>query len=285
MALDYDTLLATPVAVKHQRYDARDSALYALGVGMGHDHQDVRQLAFVWEKDMRALPTSASTLAWTRFSEIDAGLNYAKLVHAEQRMVIHQPVPSAGAVYSELRVHDVVDRGADRGAMIYWERKLLNEADDSLISTQILSVLARGDGGFGGPERPILPNHELPERTPDAICEMPVSTRSALIYRLTGDLNPLHIDPALARKVGFDGPILHGLGTYGFIGHAVLRQILDYDASRLVELNGRFSAPVYPGDRLEVDLWLDGDIVSLRARAPDRGKVVFDRGFARIVPA
>ncbi|MBA3054965.1 MAG: MaoC family dehydratase [Sphingomonadales bacterium] len=122
----------------------------------------------------------------------------------------------------------------------------------------------------------------VPERQPDLTCDLQVSTRSALIYRLMGDVNPLHIDPVAARKVGFKGPILHGLATYGFVGHALLKSLLDYDASRLLELDGRFSSPVYPGDRLQTDLWVDGDIVSLPVSVPERDAVVFANGRARI---
>lgn len=282
MALNYETLLASPPAIKHQTYEARDSIIYALGVGLGSEHEDERQLRYLWERDLLAMPTSASTLAWTRFADLDIGMTYTKIVHAEQRMVIHKPVPPAGSVTSELRVKDVVDRGAEKGAMIYFERKLIDDSDLSVISTQILSILARGDGGFGGPERPILQSPKLPERKPDLTCNLQVSPRSALIYRLMGDVNPLHIDPAAARKVGFKGPILHGLATYGFVGHALLKSLLDYDPSRLIELDGRFSSPVYPGDRIETDLWVDGEIVSLRVRVPDREVVVFDNGRARI---
>lgn len=282
MALNYETLLASPPAIKHQTYEARDSIIYALGVGLGSEHEDERQLRYLWERDLLAMPTSASTLAWTRFADLDIGMTYTKIVHAEQRMVIHKPVPPAGSVTSELRVKDVVDRGAEKGAMIYFERKLIDDSDQSVISTQILSILARGDGGFGGPERPILQSPKLPERKPDLTCNLQVSPRSALIYRLMGDVNPLHIDPAAARKVGFKGPILHGLATYGFVGHALLKSLLDYDPSRLIELDGRFSSPVYPGDRIETDLWVDGEIVSLRVRVPDREVVVFDNGRARI---
>lgn len=282
MALNYETLLASPPAIKHQTYEARDSIIYALGVGLGSEHEDERQLRYLWERDLLAMPTSASTLAWTRFADLDIGMTYTKIVHAEQRMVIHKPVPPAGSVTSELRVKDVVDRGAEKGAMIYFERKLIDDSDQSVISTQILSILARGDGGFGGPERPILQSPKLPERKPDLTCSLQVSPRSALIYRLMGDVNPLHIDPAAARKVGFKGPILHGLATYGFVGHALLKSLLDYDPSRLIELDGRFSSPVYPGDRIETDLWVDGEIVSLRVRVPDREVVVFDNGRARI---
>lgn len=282
MALNYETLLASPPAIKHQAYEARDSIIYALGVGLGAEHEDERQLRYLWERDLLALPTSASTLAWTRFADLDIGMTYTKIVHAEQRMVIHKPVPPTGSVTSELRVKDVVDRGEAKGAMIYFERKLIDDSDKSVISTQILSILARGDGGFGGPDRPSLPSHKVPERQPDLTCDLQVSTRSALIYRLMGDVNPLHIDPVAARKVGFKGPILHGLATYGFVGHALLKSLLDYDASRLLELDGRFSSPVYPGDRLQTDLWVDGDIVSLRVSVPDRDAVVFANGRARI---
>ena len=283
--LPYDELLALPPIIKQQTYEARDSIIYALGVGLGAEHDDERQLRFLWERDLLAMPTSASTLAWTRFADVDIGMTYAKVVHAEQRMVIHKSMPAAGTVTSEMRVKDVVDRGADRGAMLYFERKLIDNADASVISTQILSLLARGDGGFGGPERPSLPAHKVPERASDLTCELQVSTRSALIYRLMGDVNPLHIDPVAARKVGFKGPILHGLATYGFVGHALLKSLLDYDPARLLELDGKFSSPVYPGDRLVTELWVDGDAVSLRVRVPDRDVVVFDNGRAKISAA
>ncbi|MBA3054966.1 MAG: hypothetical protein FP826_08535 [Sphingomonadales bacterium] len=143
MALNYETLLASPPAIKHQAYEARDSIIYALGVGLGAEHEDERQLRYLWERDLLALPTSASTLAWTRFADLDIGMTYTKIVHAEQRMVIHKPVPPTGSVTSELRVKDVVDRGEAKGAMIYFERKLIDDSDKSVISTQILSILAR----------------------------------------------------------------------------------------------------------------------------------------------
>lgn len=282
MTLDYDRMLAAPPVRTEQTYVARDTIIYALAVGLAMDPTDERQLPFVWEQKLQTLPTWASTLAWKRFSELDLGLTYTKLVHAEQRMILHRAVPGEGAVYSELRVKDVVDRGADKGAIVYFERILREQGNEDPISTQILTILARADGGFGGPDRPRLANHTLPERAPDMVVDLDCSPRSALIYRLTGDLNPLHIDPEAARKVGFERPILHGLATYGYVGHAVLKTVLDYDASRLLELDGRFSAPVLPGDRLEADVWVDGDEVSIRLRAPDRDVVVFNNGRALI---
>jgi acyl dehydratase len=282
MALDYDRLVAAPAVRVDQIYSERDAIIYALAIGLGADPVDEHQLKFVYERDLHVLPTYASTLAWKRFAELDTGLTYAKIVHGEQRMTIHRLVPPSGAVYSELRVKDVVDRGAEKGAILYFERVLRDQADDTAISTQILTIFARADGGFGGPERPVLPSHPLPGRPPDVVCSFPVSTRAALIYRLTGDVNPLHVDPEAARKVGFERPILHGLATYGVCGYAVLKMVLGYDATRLIELDGRFSAPVLPGDTLDADIWVDGDIVSLRVRVPAREAVVFNNGRALI---
>ena len=284
MPINYDEMLAAPAVRTEQTYTARDTIIYALGVGLAMDPVDERQLPFVWERDLQTLPTWAATLAWKRFAELDLGLTYTKLVHAEQRMVLHRPVPGEGSVYSDLRVKDVVDRGAEKGAIIYFERILREKGSDEAISTQILTILARADGGFGGPDRPRLDNHVLPERAPDEVVSLDCSARSALIFRLTGDVNPLHIDPVTARKAGFERPILHGAATYGYVGHAVLKAVLDYDASRLLELDGRFSAPVLPGDQLEADIWVDGHVVSVRVRAPEREVTVFNNGRALIRP-
>ena len=282
MTLNYDRLLAAEIPGKEQDFSDRDTILYALGVGLGQDPLDERQLSFVYERDLKSLPTYASALAWTRFADVDLGYSYAKLVHGEQRMVIHTPLPPRGAVVSQLRVKDAVDRGPEKGAILYFERTLRDKASGELISTQVLTIFARADGGFGGPERPILLSHPIPERSPDLVCELKVSPRAALIYRLNGDVNPLHIDPAVARKAGFERPILHGLATYGFIGHAVLKSICDYDPSRLLELDGRFSSPVFPGDTIVTELWVDGETVSLRAKAAERDVVVFSAGRALV---
>lgn len=282
MPLNYDDLLAARIPPKAQAYSERDAILYALGVGFGHDPLDERELDFVYERRLKTLPTYAATLAWTRFADIDLGYTYAKLVHGEQRMVIHQPLPTSGEVVSQLRVKDAVDRGSAKGATLYFERELRDKASGALLSTTIMTIFARADGGFGGPERPVLQSHQIPDRRPDAVCELKVSPRAALIYRLNGDVNPLHVDPATARAAGFDRPILHGLATYGVIGGAVLRTVCDYDPTRLVELDGRFSSPVFPGETIVTELWVDGETVSLRAASKESGATVFNNGRARV---
>lgn len=284
MALNYDQLLAAKIPDREQVFGTSDTILYALGVGLGDDPLDARQLNYVYEKNLQALPTYASTLAWKRFAEIDVGMTYAKMVHGEQRMVLHAPIPVSGVAVSRMRVRDAIDRG-EKGAVVYFERELIDKQTDTLISTQILTIFARADGGFGGPERPALPNHPIPERAPDIVLDVPASKRAALIYRLCGDFNALHVDPEVAKKAGFERPILHGLATYGLCGRLVLEGACDFDGSRLAEFDGRFSAPVFPGDTIRGEMWVDGDIVSLRAKAVEREAVVFNNGRAKIKPA
>lgn len=285
MSLDYERLLRARIPDREQTYTERDTIIYALAVGAGGDPLDESQLGFVYEKKLRVLPTFASTLAWKRFAEIDIGLTYSKMVHGEQRMVLHRPVPASGSVISKMRVADVVDRGAEKGAVVYFERQVFDQANRELISTQILTIFARADGGFGGPERPILPSHALPDRAPDLIEDVVVSPRAALLYRLCGDLNPLHIDPAVARKAGFDRPILHGLATYGYCGRLVLDAVCGGETDRLTALDGRFSAPVYPGETIRGEIWIDGDVVSLRVKAVQRDAIIFNNGRAVVKPA
>lgn len=283
MALDYDRLMAAEIPPLEQHYDARDQIIYALAVGLGADPTDERQLRFLYERDLLALPTAAATVAWTRFSDLDLGLPYGRILHSEQRMVLHRPLAPTGHVITQLRVKEVVDRGAEKGAILYFERTVRDKPTDELISIQLLTIFARTSGGFGGPPREMIAPHPIPTRAPDLICTLKVSPRSALLYRLTGDVNPLHIDPTAAKAMGFERPILHGMATYGVMGHALLEAVLDYDPARLLELDVRFSAPVIPGDEIRTELWIDGEIVSLRASVPDRDVTVINNGRARII--
>ena len=145
-----------------------------------------------------------------------------------------------------------------------------------------MTIFARGDGRIGSsmPEQP--PSGTIPERAADRLVDVPTSTRAALIYRLCGDLNALHADPLVARQAGFDRPILHGLATYGAIGYAVVRTLCDNDPAKLRSLRGRFSAPVYPGDRIQVSLWREPTGICIRASVPERNAVVFNNGLAEL---
>ena len=151
------------------------------------------------------------------------------------------------------------------------------ETDDAL-------TFCRADGGFGGPSGPVKEPHPIPQTAPHHVCDLPTLPQAALIYRLSGDYNPLHADPAYAQKAGFRMPILHGRCTFSIAGHAILRTCCGYDAARFKSMAGRFSAPVYPGETIRTEMWRDGATVSFRARVVERDIVVLDNGLAELAP-
>ncbi|EKE43234.1 MaoC like domain protein [Oceaniovalibus guishaninsula JLT2003] len=287
MASDFESRLkAYPFAEVEQAWTDRDAILYALGLGFGHDPLDAAQLPFVFEEapGFSAVPTMAVVLAgpgfWAR--NPDTGIDWRKVLHGEQGMEIFRPLPTSGRVRATSRVTRVLDKGAGKGALIYVERDLIDAATDERIATLTSTTFARGNGGFGGEPGPQPVPHPIPGRAPDLEIDLPTLPQAALIYRLSGDRNPLHADPAIARQAGFAAPILHGLCTLGVAGHAILRGCCGYDASRLRALKLRFSSPVYPGETIRTQIWVDGGTVSFRARAVDRDVTVLDNGRAEI---
>jgi len=177
----------------------------------------------------------------------------------------------------------VIDKGLGKGALVYSERVVVDQATGERIATATHTTFCRGDGGFGGPPREAPPVHAIPERAPDHVCDLPTRPEAALIYRLSGDPNPLHVDPAVAKAAGFPRPILHGLATVGIAGHAILKRLCDYDSARLAAIAGRFSAPVLPGETIRTEMWRDGTVVSFRARVIERDVIALNNGRAKIV--
>lgn len=285
MALDPDILLNHAFEEVTHTYTERDTALYALGVGLGHDPLDEDQLRFVYEDGMAALPTMAVVLAYPGFwlKEAWTGVDWVKVLHGEQGIRIHKPLPAAATVRARTRVTEVVDKGAEKGALIYSERDVYDTASGDLLCTLSASAFARGDGGFAAAPGPGRPVHPLPARAPDLVRDLPTLPQAALIYRLSGDLNPLHAVPAIARAAGFAAPILHGLGTLGVAGHAILAACCGYDPGRLRTMDLRFSAPVYPGETIRTEMWRDDGVVSFRARVVARDAVVLNNGRADVV--
>jgi acyl dehydratase len=283
MAIDYDRLTSLTIPEVTQTYGPKDCILYALGVGLGLDPLDEHELAFVYEKSFRVLPTQACVLGYPGFwlRDLDTGVEWRKVVHGEQSLVLHRPLRSSGTVIGRTRIVDIVDKGVGKGAIIYVERILRDAADGAPIATVLQTTFCRGDGGFGGPVRPQPKPHDLPERPPDRVVDMPTAPNAALIYRLSGDYNPLHADPAAAREAGFPRPILHGLATFGVAGHAVLRALCDYEPARMRSIQGRFSAPVYPGETIRIELWGE-ETVSFRARVVERDVIAINNGRAKI---
>jgi acyl dehydratase len=282
MALDYERLKSLAFEPVEQRYTWRDSALYALGIGLG---ADPGELDFVYEKRMKTLPTMAFVLAlpglWRR--DPDLKLDWRFGVDAERDLVMHRPLPPAATVRSRMRITHVVDKGAGKGALIGNERDLVDAASGETIATMRSATYLRRDGGFGdrGDRAPAPPPRF--EGAAEAALDLPVSPRAALIYRLSGDENPLHADPEAARNAGFPRPILHGLATLGMACRAVLRTFCADDPQRLKRLRARFTAPVFPGETLRFDFRRDSAEIALRAVVPARGDIaVLDNARAEI---
>lgn len=286
MALNPETLLQRHFAPIEHRFTVRDTMLYALGAGLGSDPLDCGQLRYVYEDGLIALPTFANVLAYPGFwaRESDTGIDWKRLVHAEQAIALHAPLPVDGLVLGRNRVGGLWDKGAAKGALMQQVREL-QDASGLPLATVTQLTLLRGNGGCGSASDGAPPApHLLPQRSADAVCNLSTLPQSALIYRLSGDYNPLHADPAVATAAGFPQPILHGMCTMGMAAHAVLRSILNYDATRFAGMRVRFTAAVLPGDTLRTELWVDGDIVSLRTTALERGVVVLDKGRVDLLP-
>jgi acyl dehydratase len=283
MPINYDKLLALNIPQVEQRYRAKDCILYALALGFGQDPLNEDELAFVRGTNPKVLPTAAAVFGypyqWLR--DLGTGADWTKAVHGEQSLVMHRPMPAEGKLKSRLRVTEIIDKGAGKGAVIYGERKLHDEV--GLLATLGFSLFCRGDGGFGGPKRESPVPHPIPERAPDLVCDLPTRPETALIYSLCGDDNPLHSDPAHARAAGFPRPILHGLASFGLAGRALLKTLCGYAPEKLAALAGRFSAPVYPGETVRTEIWRDGGVASFRLRVVERDVIAINNGRAEVV--
>jgi acyl dehydratase len=286
MSLNYKKIVNWPFEDVVQNYSERDSIIYALSLGLGVNATDPDELKFVYEKELETFPTMAVVMGhpgpW--MTDPETGIDFAKVLHGEQHLEIHKPLPTEGSVIGRSEVVEVVDKGAGKGALITTERKLYEQESGDLLNTQSAVIFARGNGGFGGPVTSGPAPHTLPDRKPDTTVDIPTSTQAALLYRLNGDYNPLHADPVLAKKVGFESPILHGLATFGIAARAVLKAFDVKDAARLKSIGLRFSAPVYPGDTIRTDIWKDDDIISFRASVAERDVTVLNNGRAVIDP-
>ncbi|MFJ2690092.1 MaoC/PaaZ C-terminal domain-containing protein [Pseudomonas sp. NPDC087336] len=284
MAIDYHKLLDLQIPDTQQSYTHKDSILYALSLGYGSDPLDADQLLLVYEAELRAVPTMGVVLAhpgyWPR--TLDTGLDWVRIVHAEQGLVLHKPLPAEARVIGKSRVVDIIDKGADKGALITYERRILEADSGEPVCTISQTMLARGDGGFGGPQRSAPAPHAVPERAPEHIIDLVTAENMALLYRLNGDWNPLHADPQVAAKAGFQRPILHGLATWGLAGRAIMQAVCAFDGRQIASIFGRFTAPAYPGETFRTEIWVDGPVISFRVRSVERDVVVINNGRAEL---
>jgi acyl dehydratase len=282
MPLDYDVLMGTRMSDKPTLYSDKDAMLYALGVGFGSDPLDQHELPFVFENRLlKTVPTMASVLTPGDLLA-DCGWDYSLMVLGEQKLDLFRPLPEKGRLLTNSRVVSVFDKGADIGAVISVESEVRMAKDDTALFTVGSTVIARGDGGFGGPTGKSPEPHKLPNREPDMSCDLETQPDQALLFRLCRDRNPLHADPSLARQAGFERPILHGLCTYGIACRAILKTICEYDYTLITGFNTRFTAPVYPGDTITTEIWQNRDIVSFRCLVKERDSVVIDNGMCTL---
>lgn len=276
MPIDVATALAAEPAVREASWSERDVLLYHLGLGAGTDMRGPDELRWVFERELRVLPTFAMVAGQgiSSGSAVAAGMktpgvdiDLRKILHAGQSLTVHAPIPTAGSARISSRVADVWDKG--KAAVLVMEQSAA-DLDGNPIWTTEMQIWARGEGGFGGSAGPEV-RAELPEREPETVLVSPTTPQQALLYRLSGDMNPLHADPAFAAMAGFDRPILHGLASYGIVCKAVVDGLLDGDPSQLHSYSVRFAGSVYPGETLETSVWRDGDHLTLLARCPERG--------------
>ena len=280
--MNLEKLLAWPFKELEHTLHPRDAILYALGIGIGAAADDPQELQFTYEKGLKVFPSWVNVIAhpggWIMAPELE--VDWVKLLHGEQSFRIEKPLLPERTYVGRYRIRDVLDKGEGKGALLYLEKQLVDKETQELAAVVTSTYFLRGDGGSGGTTDVADPAHPIPERAPDFSLTLPTLPQSALIYRLSGDLNPIHADPVLARKAGFERPILHGLCTLGVATRAVLAACCDNNPDALASLQLRFSSPVYPGETLVTDFWRDGEVVSFRSRVAERDLVVLNNGRA-----
>lgn len=284
LPIDRDALLKWEIPEVRHTYTERDTMLYALGLGLGGDPLNPDELRFTYEEGLQALPSMAVVLGYPGLwiSDPRTGVNWKALLHGEQGFRNFKPLPVAGTVIGRTRVTEVIDKGPGKGAMVYTEREVVDAETGERLSLLTSTSVLRADGGFGGPSGPVPPVATIPERAPDHVVDAPTLPQAALIYRLSGDYNPLHADPRIATVAGFQKPILQGLCTFGMAGHAVLKAVCGSDPTRLQAMRCRFSASVFPGETLRTEIWKEGSEVAFRVSVPSRQAVVLNNGRAEL---
>lgn len=262
-----------------EKYDKVRTILYALGLGAGAEEAD---LPLVYERGLKALPTMAVVLAGEPMWMDDprAGITFTHVLHGEQGLIMHRPLPPAATLVGQAVNEALYDKGA-KGAVLVMKRELRDAASGDLVATVRSTAFLRADGGFGGSGEGQPAPHPVPDRAPDLSVTLGTRADQAVLYRLSGDFNPLHIDPAIARAAGFPRPILHGLCSYGIAGRAIVQAVCEGDPERLTRLDVRFATPVYPGETLVTEIWREGPgRAAFRVKVAERDVVAINNGRA-----
>lgn len=285
MAFDSQVLMNYTIPEARQELRPADCILYALSIGVGADPLDPQQLPYIYERGLKVLPMMTNVLAtpgfWMRAPE--TRIDWQRALHVGQVFTIHSALPTKGTLVGRTRVTGILDKGPDKGAIVFARRDVFDADSGELLCTLDQTSLCRGDGGCGSvghePDGP----HPVPGGDSDRVCDLTIPVHAGVLYRLNGDLNPLHVDPEVARQAGFDRPILHGLCTFGYAGHAVLRACCDYEGARVRGMGVHFKAPMFPGETLRTELWQGDGRISFRAWVLERDVVVLDNGYVEMV--
>ncbi|WP_067133269.1 MaoC/PaaZ C-terminal domain-containing protein [Microtetraspora malaysiensis] len=273
MPIDVDEALGAPPSVREIAWTSRDVLLYHLSLGAGRGADP--ELSYTYERGLRVLPTFALVAG----QGVSAGerrpaalhlpgmhIDLRRILHAGQGLTAHRPLPASGAATVTSRVARIWDKG--KAAVIVLEQSAV-APDGAPLWTTTMQIWARGEGGFGGDPGPETP-WAAPERAPDHVLDTPTGAGQALLYRLNGDLNPLHADPEFARTAGFDRPILHGLASYGIVAKTLVDGVLGGDVTRLTGLSVRFAGTLFPGETIRTTVWREGDRLVLTSTCPER---------------
>lgn len=272
MPIDLAAALGAEADEVRFAWTAADVQRYQLALGAGAKPTDERELRYTYERELRVLPSFATVAVNLRTFEPPSlvlpgiTVDLAKVLYGKHELVSHRPIPAEGEAVARTRVTDVFDKG--KAAVIVQETAVSDPAGSPLW-TSTATLFARGEGGFGG-ERGPASQDGTPSRRPDAVFDTMTLPQQALLYRLCGDLNPLHVDPGFARAAGFDKPILHGLCTYGIVTKVISDKFLAGDPARIGAFSARFAGVVYPGETLRTLVWRDGDHLSLSTSVPAR---------------
>jgi len=288
MPLNAKAIMDRAFPVVEQQLSARDCILYALSIGLGSDPLDSAELPYVYEKNLRAFPTMAVVLGHPGNWMEDPlfGITRKMIVHGSQRLECLAPLPVGETLVAENLVENLIDKGVEKGAIMVLKRLLRRKTTGEVLSVAESSIFCRADGGFGTdfqkPAQSFRPSPK--DRQPDFQVELKTQPNSALWYRLNGDWNPLHVDPAMAEAAGFRQPILHGLCTFGLAAVAIDRALARDRAASIAMIETRFSNVVFPGETVTFDIWSSGDEVSFQAKIASRGSTVLDFGQALLGP-
>lgn len=285
MPIDVDRVVGRELPGDRYSWGPDDVIRYHLGIGAGYPDGPAGDLPWLYEPQLRVLPSFGVLPVFPTLAGVLAldgvSVNPLLILHGEQEIVVHRPLPDRAEVTNTGRVTGVFDKG--KGALIVAETDTVDESGD-LLCTNRFGIFARGEGGFGGPSGP-APTVGSPSRPPDVVHESPTLPQQAALYRLCGDKNPLHIDPALAAMAGYDRPILHGLCSYGIALKAVVDRVLDGDPGRVRGWGARFSGVLFPGETVSTSMWVEPGRVLVTAACRERGTPVISHGVVTLADA